>query len=340
MYRARAWFFLIAYSPTRGANLTAGIIASWRGNTVIRSALSAAFYKAADGRQVSISSWIDDKTGEWTLKIQARTRNKENFQMVNNATSSPVVPWWSTNNLTASNPQAANSPVEESENTVPAKLDEAAVTEKPGISLNPLPPYTRINGHTIPRTNLPLYSPAFTPADCTAHLSHEEWWASLDHEIRLLMDSKNNVPGTGEHLAHLDSEGRFHAVNAARMDIERDKYFTAVDRALAELAESLGLRFAGVRRMSLPSDPNQLIHKAFFECPDGGEGKIVVILPCGTKVFTNTPKEFTQEDFSDFSMKVLNELMEQISNNEMSMSRMRRFFEEKFEQFFPAAQAA
>jgi hypothetical protein len=174
------------------------------------------------------------------------------------------------------------------------------------------------------------------PEDCTAHLSHEEWWASLDHEIKLMIDSKMNIPGTGEHLAHLCSEERFHMVNSTKMRIETDRYFAAVDSALSELASSMGLNFVGAGRTSISGDPNTFIHKAFFECPNGGEGKIVVILPCGTKIFGTPPEDFTQADFNEFFNTVMNELMEQVgdTNNEMSSSRMRIFFEEIFEQKF------
>jgi len=205
---------------------------------------------------------------------------------------------------------------------------------RPNDFLSPLHSFTRINGQTIPRPNLSLYLPEFTPADCTAHLSHEEWWAKLDDEIKLTMDSLNGVVGDGKHLAHLDSEERFHMVNATKQNIERNRYFAGVDAALSELAESMGLRFTAAGRASMPGAPNTFIHKAFFECPNGGEGKIVVILPSGTKVFTNTPEDFTQHDFNDLFNDVLNELMERITDNEMSESRMKRFFEEVFENFF------
>lgn len=203
------------------------------------------------------------------------------------------------------------------------------------ISLNPLHSYTRINGHTIPRSNLPLYMPDFTPADCTAHMSHEQWWASLDHEIKLVLDSVMNVPGTGEHISHLDSEERFHMINSTKMHIEKRKYFDAVSNAFEELATSMGLVFTGARSSSMPNDPNAFIHKAFFECPNGGEGKVVVLLPCGRKVFSNTPEDFTRVDFDDFFNDVMNRLMERLGeNNEMSSSSIKRFFEENFENRF------
>lgn len=206
----------------------------------------------------------------------------------------------------------------------------------PQISVNPLNSHTRINGHTIQRVNLPLHLPKFTTADCTAHLSHEEWWASLDYEIKMIMDSKMNAHGTGEHLAHLDSEGRFHAVNAAKWSIERNEYLDRVNVAMTELAESMGLRLAGIRSQSLPPDHNTFVHMAYLECPDGGEGKLVAVLPCGRKIFTKTPEGFTNENFQDFSDRILGELMERISNAGyvFSASRMERFFENNFEERF------
>jgi hypothetical protein len=216
-----------------------------------------------------------------------------------------------------------------------AQMENSPVSStRPANTINPLQTYTRINGNTIPRLTLSRYLPEFTPADCTAHLSHEEWWASLDLEIKLNIDSVMNVPGTGEHISHLDSEGRFHMINSTKMRIEADRYFAAVDRAFSQLAESMGLRFTGAGRQGMVGgDPNAFIHKAFFECPNGGEGKIVVLLPCGTKVFGTAPEGFTQVDFNEFFNNVLNELMEKISesNNEMSSSRMKRFFEEAIE---------
>ena len=203
-----------------------------------------------------------------------------------------------------------------------------------GISVNPMPTHTIINGHTIPRVNSPMYMPLFTEADCTAHLSHEEWWAKLDPDVRRKIASC----GDGEHLAKIDSESRFHLVQSAKWRVEwggaLEEYDNRVMAAWTEIGASIGLQLAGWWSGFGENMPH--INLGFFVCPNGGNGKIVAIMPDGRKVFTEVPPDFCHRDFTIFQAETLPRLLEQhgLARFDVSSSRLKNFFEEIFEELF------
>ena len=204
---------------------------------------------------------------------------------------------------------------------------------RPNDFLSPLHSFTRINGHSIPRFNPQMYRPEFTPEHCTAHLSHEEWWASLDLEIKLAIDSLNNVPGTGQHIAHLDSEGRFHHVNSVKEHIRMREHDDRLHEALSEMAESMGMKLSSTTWQSYPLN----FAMALFECPNGERNSMIVtILEDGRKIFTKVSEGFTVRDFTEFAGKTLVELLEKhgLNNADVSASRLKSFFEDTFEKLF------
>jgi len=203
---------------------------------------------------------------------------------------------------------------------------------EPGRSARSFPQFTRINGHSIPRVQLPLYAEPFIPEKhCTAHLTHEEWMETLSPEIRRRLDSHGNA----EHLAHLDSEARFHISCSVKHHYHAkiDEYLARLNEALESLGQSMGMIFMGAATQFFP--PPQ-VSIASFQCPDGGPDRIVTILECGAKIFTDVPPGFVTDKFQDFVNDILNELMQLINENgALSNSQVRSFFERRFDELFP-----
>jgi hypothetical protein len=229
---------------------------------------------------------------------------------------------------------AKKNPAETSaQNNFIKKNISSAPDGRPQDFLNPLHSFTRINGHSIPRYVPPAYAPKFSAEFCTAHLSHEQWWASLDDEIKLSIDSLNNVIGNGEHLKHLTSEERFHHVNSVKEHNKMLEYSDKVWAELSELATSMGMKLSGMSGQSYPLK----FTTAFFESVSGeGKNMILTILGDGRKIFTDVPESFTQQDFVDFNADILPKLLEKhgLNHADVSASRLKRFFEEIFEELF------
>ena len=189
--------------------------------------------------------------------------------------------------------------------------------------------YTRINGQNIPRPNFPMYMPPFSKEYCTAHLSHEEWMDTLDDEVRRRLDSHGNA----EHLSHLSSECRFHIATRVELEIELGiaEYHESVLNAFINMAESMGLVLSGLDGSIYPVRYDM----AHFKCPDGGDGKMVVVLADGRKIFANVPPDFSQEDFRRLDKRI-QQLMQEMDllRSGVLESRLQRFFEELFDEMF------
>jgi len=191
--------------------------------------------------------------------------------------------------------------------------------------------YTRINGQNIPRPNFSWYLPPFSQEHCTAHLSHEEWMNTLDDEVRRRLDSHGNA----EHLSYLNSECRFHMVALVELEIELgiQEYHEKVFNAFIEMAESMGLLFAGLSESTYPIRYDM----AHFKCPDGDEGKMVVVLADGRKIFADVPPDFSQEGFRMLDKRIQQLMLEMdLLRSDVLESRLQRFFEELFDEIFPS----
>ena len=191
--------------------------------------------------------------------------------------------------------------------------------------------FTRINGHTIPRVDWQTWNyPVFSPAHCTAHLSHEEWLETLSPDVLWRLSLHHD----DEYISNLDSAGRFYFSCGVRLQDSKDMfgYIDQVSQAMKELGESMGMEWVGTRGSYYPHD----VLIASFRCPNGGSDRIVTIFADGTKLFTDVAPGFAHEGFNDFANDILNELMQSIGNNNASVVRLRAFFEERYEQLFPS----
>lgn len=202
------------------------------------------------------------------------------------------------------------------------------------ISVNTLQTHTRINGHVIPRVIRPLYAPVFTQADCTAHLTHAEWWASLDDDVRSIIASC----GDGGHLARATSEERFGLVSHAKWRLEwggaEDEYFNRVREALTELGQSMGLQLSSWAMASQGSQAAQFT-LAHFNCPNGNNGRVVAILNDGRKIITEVPPGFTQDDFNRLQEDIQRRLEgRELNRPDAPLTKLEEFFEEAFEEIF------
>jgi hypothetical protein len=231
------------------------------------------------------------------------------------------------NNINTSNARFTSTP----QRNLPAPAENLITARQPAITspatrpsgtINPLQSYTRINGHTIPRFCLDVYSPLYQPDSPMAKLSHQEWLDSLTPEIRYWVEAYAGID-------EMDAGWREHRVFMAELAIKTNDYAEQVKAALTELGEQLGFTLRTISVSLLPTRHTF----AMFECITGERNMIMGLFEDGSKLKTIVPSSFSPEDFWTFTNEVMQSLMSQVSDD-ASANQLRGIFENYFLETF------